>query len=177
MVAIRSFMDTDAKGQLGGMDASEEARKRWAGQSKGWKCGACGKTNEALMAEQEEAVKAIGVTKAEETVPEELRLAYREDLSTKPGEGAAKGAGVAADVASPQAPPTGISNTTQTASTAPAPLATIPSVQAPAPQQQQPHPQQRRPNEVVPAWIDKAIYGIIAALVFLIGKKLGSWNS
>ncbi|KAL1835910.1 hypothetical protein VTJ49DRAFT_5894 [Mycothermus thermophilus] len=41
LVALRSFMETDPKGQLGGVDASEEVRRRLAGESRGWKCGVC----------------------------------------------------------------------------------------------------------------------------------------
>ena len=79
-------MDTDAKGQLGGMDASEEVRKRLASQSKSWKCSTCGKTNEAIMTEQEGLVKEKGGESRPEEIPKELRLAYREDLSTANGD-------------------------------------------------------------------------------------------
>ena len=51
----------DARGQLGGMEAGEEVRKRFAGQSKAWKCSTCGKSNEAIMQEQEEFVKEQGL--------------------------------------------------------------------------------------------------------------------
>ncbi|TKA57878.1 hypothetical protein B0A55_11487 [Friedmanniomyces simplex] len=82
LVAIRSFMDTSAGGQLGGMEASEEVRKRMAGQSGGWKCPACAKANVEIMREQDEAVREQGgEQKPQETVPEELRLAYRENLA------------------------------------------------------------------------------------------------
>ncbi|KAF2087271.1 UBC-like protein [Saccharata proteae CBS 121410] len=119
LVAIRSFMDTDAKGQLGGIDAPKENRRTLAGQSGRWTCAVCGKSNAKIMAEREELAREMeGEGKAEEAVPEELRLAYREDLGAK-------------------------------------------------------EVQHRRTNDDgIPAWIDKAIFGIIGALVFFILRKL-----
>lgn len=175
LVAIRSFMDSDAKGQLGGMDASVEVRKRLAGQSKAWKCGACGKTNEVVMREQDEAVKERGSKGEKEEVPEGLRLAYREDLGQANGKSEEKKS-VEANGNAPEtarvAPVPAVAGAATTAS---------PSVQSqpqqtearPAPQDQQP---QQRPQQVeaIPPWIDKAIYGVIAALVFLLWKKIAS---
>ncbi|KAK4505671.1 hypothetical protein PRZ48_003636 [Zasmidium cellare] len=173
LVAIRSFMDTDAKGQLGGMDASEEVRRRFAGQSKAGRCAACGKSNEEIMREQEEAVKdAGGEGERSETVPEELRLAYRDDLGKGEGkrkEGNSQNAAAAPPPAAvapavAPAPPT----TTQTRpASGPAPVP--PATAAVAAQQQQ----QRRPqqDDGIPAWIDKAIYGVIGAIIFLLWKK------
>src|SRR3954463_3359255 len=57
MVAIRSFMDTDAKGQLGGIECSTAERERIAEGSGNWKCGVCAKNNREILAECEEAVK------------------------------------------------------------------------------------------------------------------------
>ena len=175
LVAIRSFMDTDARGQLGGMDSSEEVRKRLANQSKSWKCSACGKTNEAIMKEQEEYVKEQGVESKAEEVPEELRLAYREDLSNTNGDanktqqdGAAKApqqsAIINANVESERSVP---------------PTAQQPQQQPPQPapgaQAAQPNRvQQRRQEDEIPSWIDKAIYAVLAVLVYLLWKKIGS---
>lgn len=166
-------MDTDAKGQLGGMDASDEVRKRFAAQSKAGRCAACGKTNEEIMREQEEAVKAQGGegTKDQETIPEELRLAYRDDLSKEDGKSEdkakadpAKSTAVAA--ASAVTPATSTTTQTRPAS-GPAPVPPATATVA-AQQQQRRQPQQ---DAGIPAWIDKAIYGIIAAIIFLVWKK------
>ena len=167
LVAIRSFMDTSAGGQLGGMEASEEVRRRLAGTSKGFVCGACAKRNEAIMVEQDEAVReAGGVGKVEEAVPEELRLAYRENLGqgAKEGEVAAEGtaAVVAAIPPAVQAPVV-----SSPAAVAPVPTRTIPQAQVQAPRATV----ARRQQDEVPAWIDKAIYGIIGLLVFVVFKK------
>lgn len=166
-------MDTDAKGQLGGMDASEEVRKRFAGSSKAGRCAACGKTNEEIMREQDEAVKASGSEgeKGQETVPEELRLAYRDDLG-KDGKAKTETSTSVAAPATPVvptvAPATSTSTTTVTrpaSGPAPVPPATAAVV---AQQQQQRRPQQ---DDGIPAWIDKAIYGVIGAILFLLWKK------
>ncbi|KAK3051475.1 hypothetical protein LTR09_007498 [Extremus antarcticus] len=162
LVAIRSFMDTEAKGQLGGMDAGEDVRKRWAERSRGWRCGVCG-SNEEVMKAVEERVRDEGIASAakeEEVVPEGLRLAYREDLGEeKSGEQEA-----------------------QQSTTTPADAATpVTAVQRPQPQpataQPAPPAQQRvvppRPNEGVPPWVDKAIFGVIGALAYLLFKKFG----
>ncbi|KAK3078831.1 hypothetical protein LTS18_006514 [Coniosporium uncinatum] len=178
LVAIRSFMDTDAKGQVGGLESTEAVRKRMAVESVGYRCASCGKTNAEIMVEREEVAKELGdeAGKKEYEVPEELRLAYREDLGKKEGAEessasepksagsqpvgpvAAPPAQVVTEIARPAAPQT------------PVPTRTVPH---PAPSAQI---QQRRAvtsqNEAVPAWIDKAIYGIIAALAFLVLRRL-----
>lgn len=84
-------METDAKGQVGGMDTSEAVRRRLAQESGGWKCAVCGggKTNREIMEEQEEAVKraeeervAKGETKDEKEVevPQELKMGFRDEM-------------------------------------------------------------------------------------------------
>ena len=175
LVAIRSFMDTDAKGQLGGMDASEEVRKRLAGQSKAWKCGVCAKNNETIMWEQEEAVKEHGGEGKKEVVPEELRLAYKEDLvqSSDKSEKA------------PGGEPNGQPREQQTSQSAVAPNNVPPVSTAPTSSQPQPpaprhqpaqqirQQQQARQDDGIPPWIDKAIYGVLAALLYLLWRKIG----
>lgn len=155
-------MDTDAKGQLGGMDASEEVRKRFAGQSTGWRCSACGKANVEVMEEQDRAVEEAGGEGKKEEVPEELRLAYREDLAGKSGEKvpeAAPAAGSTNTITAPAPPAAPV--------VAPATPVTVRTVDAPAPQAQirRPAPIQ---DDGIPAWIDKAIFGVAAALVVLV---------
>lgn len=180
LVAIRSFMDSDAKGQVGGMDANEEVRRRLAGSSRIWRCGVCGKTNEEIMREVELAVGEQGVEGREkvEEVPEELRLGYREDLGKKedttPGiEQGGKQVSAPAlpshppsqqqRPSTPQSPPASPEAQQRQSSPAPAPAQQI--------QQQQRPPAQRQQADAIPPWIDKAIYGIIGALIFLISRR------
>jgi ubiquitin-conjugating enzyme E2 J1 len=157
-------MDTDAKGQVGGMDASEELRRRYAAQSTKSRCAVCAKTNEEIIRELDEIVEAAGGEgKSDEAVPDQLRLAYREDLGKESG-GTGDGKTKAAESAVDEPKPT-------PTRTIPAP-ASVPAVAAPAApllaQRQRPPARQ---DEDVPAWIDKAIYGVLAALAFLVWKK------
>ncbi|KAK6581611.1 hypothetical protein PZA11_006302 [Diplocarpon coronariae] len=79
LTALRSFMETDAKGQLGGLDTSKEERGRIALSSGSWKCGACGKSNAEILRECEEAAKEAG-SSPEPDVPVELAMAYKDQL-------------------------------------------------------------------------------------------------
>ncbi|OQN97443.1 hypothetical protein B0A48_16602 [Cryoendolithus antarcticus] len=131
LVAIRSFMDTDAKGQLGGMESSEGVRRRFAEGSGAWRCGSCGKTNVEIMEGQDEAVRLVRGEVKKEVVPEELRLGYREDL----GKGVEAGknnesAAPAALVAPPAAPYAGAAPTPAPASDSRAAQPTIPQAAA-----------------------------------------------
>ena len=168
-------MDTDARGQLGGMDASEEVRKRLAGQSRSWKCGMCGKTNATIMREQDEAVKEHGGELKKEVVPEELRLAYREDLSQANGNATDKAAAETNGLFPEQSRDSAVPSNPQPAARTPMSEPQLPPASRPRPAQlpqQQLQQQQRRQDEGIPPWIDKAIYGILAALVYLLWKKI-----
>ncbi|KAI9858046.1 MAG: hypothetical protein M1830_006351, partial [Pleopsidium flavum] len=79
----------EAKGQLGGMDCGEGTRRAMAGESRGWRCGGCGRSNEEILAECVEAARKKeeeGETqkKVEVVVPEGLRLAYRDEIGRPP---------------------------------------------------------------------------------------------
>nr|OQO17462.1 hypothetical protein B0A51_13674 [Rachicladosporium sp. CCFEE 5018] len=151
LVAIRSFMDTDAKGQLGGMESSEGVRRRFAEGSGAWRCGSCGKTNVEIMEGQDEAVRQAGGEVKQEVVPEEGK-----------GVESAAPAAVAAPLA--DAAPT------------PAPASDSRAVQPTIPQAvahavpQQAHAARPVPVQAdsIPAWIDKAIFAVLAALVVVI---------
>ncbi|KAL0253134.1 hypothetical protein SLS55_010585 [Diplodia seriata] len=217
LVAIRSFMDTDAKGQVGGIDSTDATRRAMARESGAHRCAACGgRANAEIMREREELAReaeaaAEGEKRRDDEVPEELRLAYREDLAAREGEegeraqaGSSAGAGAGAGAASAAAaassegastsaaPPatetgraapsagstTASAPATAQASTAPAELAPrAPPAAVPAPTRTTVPPapalrQQQRPlDEGVPAWIDKAIYGVLGALAFMILRK------
>ena len=164
LVAIRSFMDTDAKGQLGGMDAGEAVRRKMAKESREWKCGACGRGNAEVMKEQEDAAAGEEGRK-EEKVPEQLRLAFREDLGKGKTEEKADGNGAV------------VENTGAIAATnAVAPAPVVPQTQAPIATTMTSTPtvqvQQRRApvahQDDIPAWIDKAIIGVVFAIIAIL---------
>jgi ubiquitin-conjugating enzyme E2 J1 len=183
LVAIRSFMDTDAKGQLGGIECSKEAREKMAKESHVWKCAACTKSNAEIMLEREDIVREIEQKEGkrkEEKIPEELKLAYRDELGQQ-GEGSQetqKDKGKLAET-SPQDPLSASANTpappasairSNLASgammTSPAPTRTI---RAPVVQPSAQHSPDR-----FSVLIDTFIYAIVAALLFMVLRRFAS---
>ncbi|EAT81774.1 hypothetical protein SNOG_10380 [Parastagonospora nodorum SN15] len=165
LVAIRSFMDTDAKGQVGGIECSKEAREKMAKESE-------------LVQDMEEKEGK----RKEEVVPDELRLAYRDELGSK-GEpsGEVNAVDTPSHSASSTAPTakttTGSSIDTATSSATPSRTqtaqATAVAVQPPAQPLQPLRPLQPvQPNtDRSLALIDTFIYGIVAALLFMVLKR------
>ncbi|CAK7272365.1 hypothetical protein SEPCBS57363_005095 [Sporothrix epigloea] len=90
LVALRSFMETDPKGQVGGVETSEAVRRRLAGESTAFVCHGCGgRTNAAILAESAKQEAALQQEQSEQErvaavaayiVPPELTMAYRDDL-------------------------------------------------------------------------------------------------
>lgn len=157
-------MDTDAKGQLGGMDAGEAVRRKMAKESSEWKCGACGRVNAEVMKEQEDAAAGEEGRKEEE-VPEQLRLAFREDLGKGKTEGKAEGNGAVVENTGAAAAANAV-GPAPVVPQAPLPAATT-TVTTPAVQVQQ----RRVPvvhQEDIPAWIDKAIIGVVFAIIAIL---------
>lgn len=170
MVAIRSFMDTDAKGQLGGIDSSPQVRKRMAGESGAYKCGVCGQSNIDIIKEREEAAKLIEAKEGkqkEDVVPAELRLAYRDELGQEnvKAEPSGKEGASGQDVASAP-PPDQHASALAPVSVPASPPRPTRTVQVPVAPQLAP-----TPVDSSIAWIDTAIYGIVAALIFMILRQ------
>ncbi|KAI9828795.1 MAG: hypothetical protein M1832_001900 [Thelocarpon impressellum] len=186
LVALRSFMDQEAKGQVGGLDTEEGVRRKLAATSRVWRCAGCGgRTNEDIMREVELAVEAAEKDDSKagqrlggaEEVPRELRLAYKDDMESsknEQGSSASTPPILEADQAArrhspdPRATRTTSSqaNTAQPANPAPQPTRTIqlpPQVVPPVPQ---------RSADGVPAWLDQAIGGLVVCLAAMIMKKI-----
>jgi len=184
-------METDAKGQLGGLDTSESERRRCAELSGGWKCSTCGKSNGEILAECEEAAKALeeegGKKLGEEKVPEELVIGSREELGLSASgaaeneEGEETEAELAEGFVQTQPLPERINAypAAQPGQTVPhatgtlqppqqAQLLQTPAPLAPRRTQIQAHVS----SEGVPLWIDRAIAGIVICLVVMILKML-----
>ena len=174
-------MDTDAKGQLGGIECSRDARERMAKDSGKWTCAGCGKSNAEIMKEREEAVKETEEKEGgrkEEELPEELRLAYRDELGQKEeaeteevdkGKGKAIGSEVQHEMSSrpmPSAAPaviTPVAASSPSVVPAPRPTRTVPA----SPLQQM---VRQSPDRSL-AWIDTCIWGVVAMLLFMVVKK------
>ncbi|TVY26298.1 Ubiquitin-conjugating enzyme E2 [Lachnellula hyalina] len=91
LVALRAFMETDAKGQLGGVEMSEEGRRGIAGGTPGWRCGGCGgRSNGEILGEREEAFRAMELEREREgekaegqvevEVPRELQMGFKDEM-------------------------------------------------------------------------------------------------
>lgn len=178
-------MDTDAKGQLGGIECSKEARERMARESGAWKCAGCCKTNAEIMQERAELVKEIEEKEGkrkEEEVPEELRLAYRDELN-KGGEEEGKvdkGKGRAVESVGETSmamkdTPASTSNTgtSEVAAPSTSPAQRTQNAPIPRPTRTIPAPplQQVAQSSSDLAWLDTCIYGVLAALLFMVVKK------
>lgn len=190
-------METDPKGQLGGLDATDAVRRRMATESRAWKCQACGKSNEEIIRECEEAAKEHqGEGQAEVEVPSDLKMGWRDEMD-KNGSGAASGSkaqqdeedaesaelaeGFVQTVPLPpasQPEPVGTSSSSipaQPGQGVPQPTRTIP---LPAqfnshPQLMMQHrqpPQVRVSNDEVTFWIDRLIVVLSIALAAMILK-------
>jgi ubiquitin-conjugating enzyme E2 J1 len=190
-------MDTDAKGQLGGIECSKDAREKMAKESHVWKCPACAKSNADIMIEREVLVQDIenkqGKRKEEE-IPEELRLAYRDELGNKSEQsGDASRENSKTLDASPEdtttapasiPPPatpatksvTWSSPSSSSSSSSSLPSSASSSTPPPRPTRATqaarpvPQPAQNSPDRSL-ALIDTFIYGIVAALLFMVLKK------
>ncbi len=195
LVAIRSFMDSDAKGQLGGMDCTEGTRKAMAQASRAWKCAACMKGNEEILQESEKRTDRTSGERKELEVPEELRLAYRDEMGKQAGSvGPVTGpssdttASARSTVATPTADAANTQATPQPSLPQPTRTTPVPDASQAEPShgvhlpqsrdgqnQRQLHQQQAAQTtqtQPVPAWIDKAIAGVAISLAIMVFRKL-----
>lgn len=188
-------METDPKGQLGGLDTSEAVRKQLATQSRAWKCAGCGgRPNEEIIRECEEAAANLdaeggggeGSRKAKEEVevPAELKLGFRDEMEKNNTAAVAATAATAAATDAESAelaegfvqtvPRADLSaGAARPGQTVPQPTRTVP---LPAPAQQAPLAQQMQRQTMgagdVPRWIDRVIAALVVCLVGMILKVL-----
>ncbi|MCJ1453673.1 hypothetical protein MMC28_004021 [Mycoblastus sanguinarius] len=114
-------------------------------------------------------------------VPEELKFGFRDQMGKGEEDGASKDRHQqfksAPDPKPVENTPAGTSTTPQTAPSSSSPVATQP-ITASAPisvsrlPPQVPAPTRQVQSEEVPAWIDKAITGLVAALALMVIKKI-----
>lgn len=155
LVALRSFMETDAGGQLGGLDTSDAVRRRLAADSGSWRCAGCGgRTNKEIMAECERAAREAeaeattaeggggggGERKRQEVeIPKELKMGFRDEME--------KAAAVAA---SSRIQGGGGEEDAESAELAEGFVQTVPIVPQAAPAAPSPRQQPARPAQSVP---------------------------
>ncbi|KAF5230277.1 hypothetical protein FANTH_13923 [Fusarium anthophilum] len=190
LVALRSFMETDARGQLGGLETTDAVRQRLANESPAFKCAACGKTNGEIIKECEERAKEASSSAQEVEIPKELNMGWRDEMGAKK-EGESKpeqtnddaetaqlaegfvqtapDAVTAANDSSAPQPPAENRNPTPTRTT---PLP-VPAAQGLVPQaaaQAQAQQARRATDDGVPLWLDRTIVVLVVLLVALVLK-------
>jgi len=194
-------METDAKGQLGGLDTSEAERRRYAEASGNWRCGICGRSNREILAETAEAAKknesenGEGSKRVEEEVPKELTIKVKDESEEKgkgdDGEEAELAEGFVetapiepTPVYPPARPAQGVPQPTGSLSTGSDTQAARAEVvqnlqqrytanaQPPAQAMRARAAEVRRSTDGVPIWIDRAIAGVVVCLIFMVLKML-----
>ncbi len=74
-------METEAGGQLGGLDTTDEVRKRFATESGSWRCPICQLSNAEIIKDCEEKSQQSLSKESEVSIPQELKLAWKDQLS------------------------------------------------------------------------------------------------
>lgn len=78
-------METDPKGQLGGLETPDATRKRLALDSQTFRCSACGKTNKEIIQECAEQAAANGIASEDDgagvEVPSELKMGWKDEMN------------------------------------------------------------------------------------------------
>lgn len=191
LAALRAFMEGGAKGQVGGMDMPDGERRRLAEESQTWRCMGCGSSTnqEILKLQKEEVIKAGDSTKKAESIPDELRFGFKDEMThskdiTASAASTSEGSNSSHIVSAP------IPSATE-ALTLHAEISDRRSGEARNRNQDGFTEQGRRPlvavtqsqspvtsvrmtaqQDTVPAWIDKLIVALTATLVIMVVKKL-----
>ena len=170
-------MEGDAKGQVGGMEMSEKERKRLAGESRTWRCQGCGgRNNEDIL--REEGGEAGDGKPTEHVVPEELKFGFRDQMAAAGSKAIGKDKGMQA-VPTP-APDASLASASAASPTPPISspaegfpqTRTVPFASASRVPPPLPNTTRQIQSDGVPAWVDKAITGLVAALAVMIIKKI-----
>ncbi|KAK4177696.1 putative ubiquitin-conjugating enzyme E2 J1 [Triangularia setosa] len=194
LVALRSFMETDVKGQLGGLEAGAEVRRRLAGESRSWSCGqGCsigqgGRRNEEVMEEHLRMCREMGVLMEGqggegEKVPEELKMGWRDEMmgkgKEKEGEGESDGETARLAEGFVQTVPLQRAEQQRGAAQierAPTPHPQHDTLPPPQPQLQQVQGRGRRTTttsqDEVPVWLDRLIIAVAVLLIAAVAKVM-----
>lgn len=183
-------MGAESKGQVGGMEGSEEVRREFARESRGWVCRECGGSNEEVMKRWWEVCRERGVevdvegceVVGEKMEEEERQLEKEQDGEQRVAtveESASSPAASVSTSANPSVPPvpSGLSSTPAVVPSAPSTQSIrprpTPTTPAPAPVAMAARTAAATSSE--PAnnpWLDRAIIGIVFALIILITKRV-----
>lgn len=172
-------METDAKGQLGGLECSDAVRRRMAKESRSWRCSGCGKSNEEILNECAEAAKESDSAAKDEKVPEELKMGWKDEMgndkkedveSAELAEGFVQTAPVVEPVVEAQPAPYPPARPAQSV---PQPTGAATSRATMTPRRPAAVAYAARPrSEGIPAWIDKAIAAVVVLLGIMVLKLI-----
>ena len=179
-------MESEARGQVGGMEMGVAERERLARESRGWICRDCGVKNEDLLSKEDGEENKQGG----EQVPEGLNLGYRDELGGKKTSPPLPQSYEQSSKSTPTIPINTTQTQTQPASAQAQPQPLGPILAQPPPsrtvQRTTPGPPAAQPGAVptrstpaiaqaseepTPPWLDKAIVGVAAMLGFMLFKK------
>ncbi|KAI1661259.1 UBC-like protein [Daldinia decipiens] len=177
LVALRSFMETDARGQLGGLDTNDAVRRKLAVESRGWRCPVCARTNAEIIAECGQRcaeVEVDGERKEEVEVPAELKMGFRDEMEKARAAASSEGEKEDAELAegfvqtvprreNPLPAP-------RPAQGVPTPTRTIPLPAAVGQPVSLQTPRRVDPNVGVPPWVDYAIVSLVVILIAMLTK-------
>jgi ubiquitin-conjugating enzyme E2 J1 len=187
-------METDPRGQLGGLEATDAIRQRHAAASHSYKCPACAKSNAEILEESAELAKASEAAAADVEIPSELKLGWKDEMGKQAGEDSGKSTATSSD---PEASETarlaeGFVQTSavlaegsppavpppEQAAMSPA-RRERPAVASPAPAPPAPEAANAQLGHIpigvddgVPVWVDRAIVVVVVILIAMIAKAL-----
>ncbi|KAI1084171.1 UBC-like protein [Whalleya microplaca] len=197
LVALRSFMETDARGQLGGLDTTDAVRRALAADSKAWRCGVCGRSNGEIIAETEERCRELEAegeasagARKEVEVPAELKMGFRDEMEKARNGAGGGGSGSATEDEESAQLAEGFVQTVPEREVVPPPVVSArparPAQGVPPPTGRVPLPDPvgqamaQRPirvdqNAGVPPWVDYAIMSLVVVLVAMLLKMLSGY--
>lgn len=191
IVALRSFMETDPRGQLGGVETTDSVRRRLAGESGSFRCPTCGKSNEEIMKDSEARCAEQGdVSRDPVEIPSELKLGYRDEIESKKTENTDRRNSVSTDAVSANSVDAETAELAEGfVQTAPRVTESVGLAPAAAPGQGPAQPtavnedaavarpvqpalagHRRNSDDGVPLWIDRAIVVLVVLLAALLLK-------
>ncbi|KAJ5159663.1 Ubiquitin-conjugating enzyme [Penicillium canariense] len=188
LLAIRSeIMGAESQGQVGGMEGNEEMRREFARASRGWVCRECGESNEQVMREWWDVCRQRGVevdvegseveggkkeAEEERGLEGPTEVVGEESASTPAPADPTSAYPAPAVPPAPQGPstPAALSAALSTQpSTRPRPRPTLP---APATVAGTVAATTTSTEPANSPWLDRAIIGIVIALIILVTKRV-----
>ncbi|KAJ5782525.1 hypothetical protein N7457_004299 [Penicillium paradoxum] len=172
LLGIRSeIFGSESKGQVGGMEGSDEVRREYARLSLGWRCRECGVGNLEIMKEVWGVCRERGVE-----VDVEVGEMASEGLREEREEGVENDSSVSDTLPAVDAAPEQIPELQQTAlqqiSTQPPSSGQVPTTAAIPVQTSAQLATTETPCESV--WLDRAIVAVIIALVVLVLRRVAN---